>query len=192
MKKKQGNHKFKILLDMDEVTVSLFDKWIPWIHEHGDPNLKLEHIRGWDVADYTEIGKKCYDFFHQEGIFNDLKPLPDAVKIINHLKLDHELVFCTQVPHNTDNKIKEKHKEEKIIWCQKHFKWFEPTKHIIFSSDKSREDGDILFDDRWKWLAEFPNVSVAMDAPYNQDFSGFRVKTWVEFKELVDNLSLCR
>jgi 5'(3')-deoxyribonucleotidase len=185
LKPKKNKFMFHILVDMDEVTCDLHSEWVKWINENGDPDLKAEDVKSWNFDQYTSIGKKCYEFLAIPGVFLDLKPKQNALQVIERLrKMGHTIQFCTSPPINSPTA-----KEEKTEWLKHHFKWFNPETDVIFSHDKSDEEGDILFDDRAKWCYEFPGVGVCMDAPHNQGYEGFRVTNWLEFESLIKHFT---
>lgn len=185
--------KFKILLDMDDVTCYLSKPWEKWIQDNGDPSFLWENVQNWNVHEWTAIGKKCYDFLSIPGIFLDLEPLPEAIPMINKLKtLGHTIHFCTADPLNSLTKPgndRPNAQIEKIEWLKHHFKWFNPDTDITFSHDKGTVPGDILFDDRAKWGYEFPGIFICKATNYNKNWTGFRVNTWLEFFQLIQDLS---
>lgn len=185
--------KFRILIDMDDTTCILSKPWEKWIQENGDPNFLWENVKSWNVADWTKIGKKCYEFLTVPGIFLDLEPLPDALTLINKLRMQgHTIHFCTSDPENSPTAVgnsMSNAKIEKIEWLKHHFKWFNPETDITFSHDKGSVPGDILFDDRGKWGYEFPGIFICKDTNYNKSWSGFRVSSWKEFDDLIQQLS---
>lgn len=173
-----------ILVDMDDTTCLLSKPWEQWIQENGDPDFKWTDVKSWYVDQYTNIGKNCYQFLEVPGVFLALEPLPGAIKTIEKLRsLGHRIQFCTSPP-NENAKI------EKIQWLKHHFPWVDETSDVVFSHNKQEVTGDILFDDRAKWLAEFPGTSIAMDTHYNKHFtSGFRVQNWKEFFDLITRIA---
>lgn len=181
--KKQPKKTFHILVDMDEVMADLATPWSEWIRSNGDPDFKWETVTTWHVNQFTTIGKKAYDALAVEGLFLFLEPIEGSIEGVNVLrKKGHRIQFCTSNPT-------EQSKDEKIEWLKDKFKWFKPETDIIFSHDKTRETGDILIDDRAKWVFEFPGISICMAANYNKHYPGFRVSTWPEIVKLVEQIS---
>lgn len=189
-KKKQ---RYRILVDMDDTTCVLSKPWEKWIQENGEPGFLWEHVKSWNVNEWTVIGSKCYEFLQVPGIFLDLEPLPDAINTINKLRMQgHVIHFCTSDPPNSLTMVGESMsnaKKEKIEWCKAHFKWFNPETDITFSHDKGSVPGDILFDDRAKWGYDFPGIFILKDANYNKQYPGYRVTSWKEFDALIQELS---
>lgn len=172
---------YHILVDMDDVTCDLSTPWEAWIKENGDPEFSSENISTWYVNQHTKIGKKAYEFLATPGVFLNLQAKKGAILYIKKLREDgHRIQFCTSPPENHPTA-----KEEKTEWLKHHFKWFNPETDVIFSNNKTEEDGDILFDDRVKWCFEFPGKAVCMARPWNKYYEGFRVYTWQEFYDLV-------
>ena len=176
--------KYHILVDMDDVVVDLMGPWAQWINENGDPDHHVDKTLSWNIDEHTSIGTKCFDIFLQPNLFESLKAKPNAIKYLSKLYFDgHKIQFCTHPPSNSPDA-----KAGKRKWLEKNIKWFK-EKDLIFSDDKGSVPGEILFDDRVKWLVEFPGISICMEMPYNTSWEGLKVKNWEAFYELIDSLS---
>lgn len=176
---------FDIKIDMDGVTCDLHTPWEAWIKENGDPEFSFENVLGWRLDKYTCLGEKVYEYIHLPGIYLSLKAKPGAIKSINYLKSKgHKITWCTASPETSTTAA-----DEKVQWLKKHFDWFDPETHIIFSHDKGNVSGDILIDDRAKWCNEFSGYSICFSYSYNKHASGTHVKDWKEVITTVDRMS---
>lgn len=180
--------KLTIAHDMDDVVCDLQTPWFKWINETYDDNITTEKVKSWSVHLYTKAKKECYKFLDIPGVFLNLEPKQDAIKVMNKMNQDgHKIIFCTSNPTEAS-------KEEKIEWLKHHVKFFNPDTDIIFSHDKPTDlrkhtQADVLFDDRLRWLVEFDKISIGMAYPYNQSFTGFRVTNWNDYYTLINQIS---
>jgi uncharacterized HAD superfamily protein len=185
----------KIGVDLDDVLVQLLvglDKYHNDIYktelvfeDHKDFNLS----KVWNCSD-EEMKKRVYDFYRSDYT-NDLIPLDGAVKAIDRLSKNNELILITSRSESI--------KDRTIEWIEKYF----PKKFskIFFTSQfdskkVKKTKGDLcvelgislMIEDHLEYACECAgkNIEVLlMNKPYNQNVNlPLRVKRVFDWKEI--------
>lgn len=172
---------------MDSVIVDLMSEWYRKYNLDYEDNLTIERAVSWDATEYVkkECGDKIYDYLLEPGFFQNLRPLPNAIEVINRLTKKFEIYIVTSPP----SKYAYREKEE---WLLKNLPII-PRKNLIFIHQKEMIQADILFDDSPVNLQEFNSaggLAIAMDYPYNKFIKCERVASWLEFEIKMENLLL--
>lgn len=167
-----------LLIDMDSVIVDLMTEWHERYNRAYGDDLSVERIHCWQTENYVkpECGKKIYDILDEPGLFRHLKPLPDALDVLERLNAEYDLLIVTSSRTHAYT--------EKEQWVAEHLP-FLPKENLIFAHRKDMIRGDLLFDDAPHNLRAFTasgRVAVAMDYPYNRDVDVPRVTNWREFE----------
>ncbi|RAS71882.1 5' nucleotidase, NT5C type [Priestia endophytica] len=170
-----------LLIDMDSVLCDLMTDWHKRYNEDYNDNLSVDRLLCWDSAKYVkkECGNKIYDYLDEEGLFLNLKPLPNAIEVLQRLH-KHYNIFIVTTSHTYAY-------TEKELWVRNHIP-FIGAKKIIFTHQKNQVKGDLLFDDAPHNLEAFKDAGrqvVAMDYPYNRNINVPRVKSWLEFEDFL-------
>ncbi|MCA1054244.1 5'(3')-deoxyribonucleotidase [Rossellomorea aquimaris] len=168
-----------LLIDMDSVICDLMTDWHNRYNQEFDDDLSVDKLLCWDSKKYVkeECGDKIYDYLHEPGLFLHLKPLPDAIEVLERLSAHYELLIVTSSVSTAFM--------EKEQWVQNHLP-FIGKENMIFSHRKDKICGDLLFDDAPHNLCSFKKTgrrAVAMDYPYNRSVDVPRVKGWLEFEQ---------
>jgi 5'(3')-deoxyribonucleotidase len=169
-----------ILFDIDDVVADLIKPWLSWYNWQYVDNLKKKSITDWDISQFTvpSCGEKIYDFVHDPRVYNLVKPIKGAKKVINNLRKNgHRVIYITAANrHNGGVKLK---------WLNSH--GFN-VKHedYIESKDKSTTYGDLFFDDGWHNISN----SIAEEAylytqPWNEKYEyNKRVRNWTDIEKV--------
>jgi 5'-nucleotidase len=170
-----------LLIDMDSVICDLMTEWHRRYNRDYHDNLTVDQLKCWRSENYVkpECGVKIYDYLDEPGLFLNLKPLPNAIEVLDRLHNQYDILIATS---SVSNAFSEKEK-----WVEKHLP-FIGKYNLVFSHRKNMISGDLLFDDAPHNLKAFSStgrIAVAMDYPYNQDINVPRVRNWLEFEDFL-------
>lgn len=167
--------KKKIAVDMDEVIVNIYDRFISIYEEqyHKIPN----------PDEYA--GKKFYDvkgaehfrkYLFEPGFFRDLPIFDGAAEIVFWLNINFDLFIVTAAQEFPYSLI------DKYHWLQKHLP-FLSWKQFVFCGDKSIIGADYMLDDHVHNLDVFKGVGLLFTASHNINENGYiRLNNWTEVK----------
>jgi 5'-nucleotidase len=172
--------KLTILCDMDGIVTDLLKKWLDRYNtDHGD-DLAVVDIKG-QIHEHVkpEVGTKIYDYIKEPGFFDDLEPIPGAIKTLTALVMEGHNVFLATA--HADNP---QCASAKIRWAQEHLGF--SRKQVILIHAKHLLRGDVFIDDTSKKIKAYkeawPDSSVLTIAyPYNENVVGIadlRAKDW--------------
>lgn len=149
---------------------------IPVLDEH--PSFNLWEGR---TEDEKNVISQIMDW---ENFYRDLEPYEGAVDAVHEAAaLGHEIFFLS-APWTTNKTCA----SDKYAWVADHF-GEDYARKLVLSKDKTIVAGDILFDDKHpienREAATW--TQVYMDAPYNRDQPGYRIKNWTDgtWKDIV-------
>ena len=79
---------------------------------------------------------------------------------------------------------------EKVMWLEKHFKWFNPYKNLVLSARKDlvKSEGNYIIDDVLKYLEGFDGIRICFARNWNGSFKGLRFETWDEKRKYIIEL----
>ncbi len=163
---------------MDETIVNFIDPVADMVSKDGI-TLDRGSMKSYNFSDYG-INKSVWD---REGFFLNLEPFPNALRVLDGLSSDHDIVIAT------DNGGSSIIKKDKEIFIEKHLSF---VSDVFFTGEKHSIKGDLIFDDCPKHLLEFKGIKVKMDRPYNQDIMADYViynNNWLVFENLVGYLA---
>ncbi len=145
-----------IILDMDEVIVSFMQPLLDKYNEKHQSNVNMESITSWELPPgMTQI-------FNEQGFFVSLPPLPGAIEGVRKLvEGGHDVIIATSPSRNGHIA------KEKMTWIDIWLPEMMENLHIVHRKD--RLVGDVLCDDRPKFLTDFPGWTIMMDKPWNRD-----------------------
>ena len=75
-----------IIVDVDDVTANLVNWWLECYNFDHKDNIKEEHIKSWDIASYTKIGKKMYDYLKDPSLYDGIIPVKNAAWGLRRLR----------------------------------------------------------------------------------------------------------
>ncbi len=170
----------KILFDMDEVIVQFLNGLLKEYNKLYNSNVTIDSIVDWDISDeFTKIYTKPH-------FFENLLPYPKAIETINELIINkHEIYIVTDAGGNL-NIINGKYN-----WLKKYMPFINLQKNVILAHRKNLINGDIIIEDNPYTLSTFPNITIAMDKPYNKNVnSSYRVyeNDFTAIKSIIDEI----
>ena len=160
--------KLTILCDMDGIITDLLTKWLNrYNDEHGD-DLTIADIKDPQVhkAVKPSVDTDIYRYIEEPDFFDDLKPIPGAIKSLTSLHMEgHDVFIATAHADNPQCA------SAKIRWVQEHLGF--SRKQVILIHSKHMLKGDVFIDDTPKKLKAYreswPKAKVLTIAyPYNQ------------------------
>ncbi|MEP5254251.1 MULTISPECIES: 5' nucleotidase, NT5C type [Winogradskyella] len=168
-----------IFVDMDDVLADTYGKHIEMYNLEHQQELCVSQITEGEMwQNVPEMHQKSIlKHAHQPGFFRDLKPIKDAIQVMEALYAKHEVYIATaatQFPNSL---------EEKSEWLAEHMP-FITWQHQIMCGHKFILKGDLLIDDRTYNLENFDGDTLLFNSPHNVNDTGYtRVSTWLEIAE---------
>ena len=171
----------KIGIDIDGVIRDFFGK-TEEVYFRKYPSHKLIRRDVYDISLWFPIGKEIYKFAfetHSKEIYTRAQTYKNAFDFMIKLRRNNHVILVTSQSTKNLEELTKKWLEIKKI----------PYDELIFTKDKSEFIGDYLLDDCTANLErirqERNSIPVCFDRPWNQDWKGFRVKSYNEFLELI-------
>jgi 5'(3')-deoxyribonucleotidase len=170
------------LIDIDDVLRD-FHNFLNFVWNREHPNNKVTNSPlTWDLK--SIYGKEIIEFYsekHAEEIYTKALPLQGAIPFMYKLA-DLKIIYLISTQPN------KKTEEYTRYWIRKKEI---PFKELIFTHDKSIIKADYLLDDavhNLERVAIMKNAKpVCFDRPWNKSWKGPRVKTHLEFYDIVLN-----
>ena len=146
-------------IDVDNTVVSHEKEWKEWSKKH---NLKLDLTK-------EVTNPKLLEFWKQEDLYDNIKPIPSAVKAINNLYNTsmYEIIFVSH--------CFPEHIQSKINFLNKYFKYHS----FVNTKDKHLLNLDILIDDRDFFTDEIP-IKILIKTDLETDAKIDYVMDWDE------------
>jgi 5'(3')-deoxyribonucleotidase len=167
--------KKKIALDMDEVIVNIYDRFISL------------YVEQYNVVPNPEdyLGRKFYNvkgaenfrnYLFEPGFFLDLPIFEGAAEVVEWLNTHFDLFIVTAAQEFPHSLI------DKYHWLQKHLP-FISWKQFVFCGDKSIIRADYMIDDHVHNLKTFDGLGLLFSASHNINENGYiRLNNWNEVK----------
>jgi 5'(3')-deoxyribonucleotidase len=167
--------KKRIALDMDEVIVDIYSRFISLYEERYQIKPNPEEYAGRKFYELKGAGN-FRDFLHEPGFFADLPIFEGAAEVVHWLHIHFDL-FIVTAAQEFPNSLKDKY-----VWLQKYLP-FISWKQYVFCGDKSMILADYMIDDHVHNLATFKGVGLLFSAPHNIHENGFiRLENWTAVK----------
>ena len=125
-------------IDLDDTLNNLCDVWLEHYNRDYKENLKKEDIKSWNIASYTKIGDRIYDYLLYPNFFQSLGIQPQAKEVTEWLSQYFELYIVTAYHPATCY--------DKSKWVEKNLPHI-PSRNIIFCNNKGLVHTDFLLDD---------------------------------------------
>ena len=168
--------KARIALDMDEVIVDVYTKFLDLYEtEHGRRPAYREYAGG-KIYDLVPGAEELRSALHEPGFFRDLNLYPGAREVVEELHRAAEVLIVTSAQEFRHSLV------DKYDWLQENLP-FLSWKQYCFVGAKHFIAADYLVDDHVKNHRTFTGTSVLYDAPHNLDCDDYvRVKNWAEVR----------
>lgn len=168
-----------IFVDMDDVLADTYGKHIELYNEEHQQELSVSKITQGEVwQNVPDIHRaSILQQAYNPGFFRELKPIKDAIQVMEALYAKHEVYIATAATQ-FPNSLK-----EKSDWLEE-FMPFISWQHQIMCGHKFILNGDLLIDDRTYNLEKFEGDTLLFNSPHNANDTGYtRVATWLEIAE---------
>ncbi len=170
----------RILLDCDGVICNFVEEILNFDnHEHTYESITDFNIfKAWNQP---ERWKDFTKYISEPGKVLGMKPFNGAVEFVNELRKFGEVIIATS-PFKSPNWI-----PERLEWLEKHFGF----KHdeVCVWSKKHLIRADVLIDDAFHNVLEFPGKSLLLNHPWNQaeTLPSNVIRCW-SFGDIIDRL----
>ncbi len=161
----------KIMIDLDETIV--MDGYLKAVNEYKKTNYQSEDIDSYYVEDILGDEKEAFlDYFYQNiNIYQDIKTLPNAIKVIKNLTNYYDVYICAAFVDPRRVLESKKMAMYKYEWIIKNMPFINPKK-IILTGSKDLIMCDIKIDDKFKNLQYgYGKVKLLIDHKHNQKYS---------------------
>lgn len=153
-----------ILVDVDEVVADLLGTWLHRYNVKYDDRLAREDITEWDLTEFVkpECGDKIYEFLGDYFIYDDVPPIPGALRGVEKLRSLGRVVFVSSANAAT--------MAAKVHWLERWGLLEDDPRHsnLVYAHDKSLVRGDILIDDGPHNVGAFPGETILFDQYHNR------------------------
>ena len=175
-----------IFIDLDNVTVDLNKYVVEEVNAREGTNHKPEDTSDWWWSNLNVPQEYLNGILCEPYAFEFMEPVEGAIEGINKLKeFGLDVVFLTTPHYDSVFSM-----EEKRIWLEEHFKWFDPYKHLILTGRKGLIGTihDILIDDSIDNLKSFRGMKLCYSAPWNKQWCGLKFNNWEELSDYIISL----
>ncbi len=171
----------KILgVDVDGVQRNMIDSLIETYSKTNSDGVK-EHdeVREWDLKkSFPNIRLPTHFYEWAKPLFSESKPYEGALEFMEELSDIGKIHIVTNQLRGLEHHT--------LDWLSSHNI---PYEGIHFGENKTVFKGDVLIDDHTKNIYGFQGRGILLDRPWNQDFRGYRVKSFDEIVDTIKNLS---
>ena len=176
----------KIGIDYDSTLFNTIDVWIDLYNKKYNDKLTINDFKFWDIHKSLpkEKSNKFYSILDNNELWENIKPLNNAVEVVKDLNEEYEVYIITATHHN--------HIKIKSEILLKYFPFIE-YKQIISCYYKQIINVDIMIDDNLENLIGGKYRKILIDYPWNRDVDDYdrgieRFKNWKEIRgELIDS-----
>lgn len=170
--------KLQIFIDADETLMDFMTPLVEKYNDIYDKNVTNENIKTWNLNESLEKGTDMEQFMNEPNFFRNLKPYPNAAKVLKQLIDDgHDVFIATSAWQES---IQDKYES-----FAEHFPFLK-FEQILMIKRKDVLHGDILLDDALHNITVSNcTYPVTMDKPWNKEHDGIRVKDLNEFYDFV-------
>lgn len=163
-----------IIVDVDDVTVNLVSWWLECYNFDHKDNLKETDIKSWDIASYTKIGKKMYDYLSDPSLYDGVTVVKDAPWGIRKLRqMGHRVVFVTaSTPEQSGRKYK----------LLQEYDLIDSRKNYVEALDKNLIKADFIIDDSPDNIIQAVCQPIVFTREWNKYLGDIypRVNNWTE------------
>lgn len=156
----------RIIVDIDLTVVETCRVWWQYLVSKSLSNISYDEYLAangtipYDLATLFPDVLDGHLFWYQHDLYDDLVPLPNAVKVLLDIKtrFGYEIVFCSHVCGG--------HYDSKIAFIDRFFPFADA---VVITGEKYTVSGDLVVEDRNEYI-NMINAShyLKMDTPYEQ------------------------
>ncbi len=165
----------RIIIDVDGVLRDYIAS-LNAVYAREYPGHEILPVTDWELARFYPLGEEIYRFADEQfarEILENAPAYPGAIPELHQMEKEFEIVIATTQPPQ--------HRYPTLVWLGKNHV---PSNEIHITAEKQRIAGFVLLDDYPVNLRKFEatgRLAVCMDRPWNQDWTGPRVKSVGEF-----------
>jgi 5'-nucleotidase len=172
-----------IAVDVDDVLCDLNTEWLQRYNKDFDDNLTKNKITEWDISLFVkpECGKYIFEYLNDTYLYDNVLPLPGALKGINIIRdMGHRIIFVTTPTIKSAGR--------KFLWLLNN-SFVSNMKDYIEVTDKSLVRANMLIDDKYENIKAFDGSGVLYSQPWNLKYDyAPRVKNWIGVVKLIELL----
>jgi 5'(3')-deoxyribonucleotidase len=163
-------------VDVDDVVLELVSAWLRQYNFDHDDFLTESDIKTWDIASYTKIGDRMYDYLKNPRLYSIIHPVTGSFSGIKKLReMGYRVVFITS------STVEQSGVKYNLLYntgfVSRREDYFEAT-------DKSLIKTHYLIDDRVENVVNAHGIGVIYTREWNKSLVGYpRVSNW---NEIVD------
>jgi 5'(3')-deoxyribonucleotidase len=177
----------RIILDIDDVLAAHIESWLSWYNKEWFDFLEKKNITDWNLVQFVspKCGNRVYDFLKLPTVYDNVLPIEYAQIGVNFLRsTGKEIIFVTSRD-----------------WACNKFDWLvrygfsKNSKEYVVAENKSLIDADMIIDDNYMNVKEFPGIKWLYTQPWNAKYEhpnklaswGYlsrRVNNWIEIIKL--------
>lgn len=187
-----------IAVDLDDVLADSLTSFIEFYNRYYDKDLKYEDFTAYTLNEIKGIPReqenKILEHFDESEYFDNIKPMKDAIKVIEKLNKKHEIIIVTSRTKDKEQKTKNWVNKflkgiKKICFIRKNYQEKPKTKAEICKEINA----DVLIEDNLSYAkncAENGIKVLLFDYPWNQAENLnpliTRVKSWKEILKILE------
>lgn len=177
-------------VDVDLTVVDTGREWFNFLKQNSsivvpdyEEYLSINKEVSYNLADiFTDMDfQKCVDYWRNENLYDNLKPLKDVVQVLEDLKFSkgYEIVFVSTIKGN--------HHKSKYYFCERNFPFLDG---FVATKEKKYAKVDMMVDDRLNVLEPLDKgvIKVLKQTPFIQttDFvAPYKFDDWADFSKLI-------
>lgn len=182
--------KLIIVCDLDECIADLSDEIRKNVNSDFGKNFSKGYNKSYWWEDYGVQKNYFEHLLMKKGLFLDLKPIENSIKILTQLNeegYDVHILTCPQ--HNEYCYI------EKIKWIKKYLPFIniETNFHATGNKGMFAKENRILIDDNVKYLNQWNNnsgISIAFGQyGWNENYDGINAANWNDVYKYIQELN---
>jgi len=177
------------IIDLDDTMSDLLEYWTMIYNFMYNDNKNPKDIKGWDIHKYLNkcTEKELFEILETPNMFRNIMHKKGAKKAIDFLRKNGNIVKCATASTHKDIV------EDKKYWLKTYMDI--DSADCYFQKDKSNIIGDVMIDDYIGNLVTFNGIRILFDSPHNQHITSedgfdYRMKSWDDFKDIYDNISI--
>jgi 5'-nucleotidase len=168
----------RLAVDMDGVLADVYEQFFSYDERDFGKRRPLEEVIG---VEERRAFPYINEYVYTNGFFRTAPVVKDSVEILTRLNENYE-VFVVSAAMEFPQSL-----PEKLEWLKEHFP-FLTWQQLVFCGSKTIVDADIMIDDHFKNLDNFPRTTILYTQPHNQLKDPGRHKradTWTDIASLL-------
>ena len=168
----------RILVDMDGVLADVYSRFFDLHEEETGERKILKNIIGMKES---EAFPGVMRWVNTPGFFRSIPVMPESQRVLGLLNNTYEIVIVSMATEFAVSLT------DKQLWLQDHFP-FISWKQVVFCGNKNLVKADIMIDDHFKNLDNFPGEKLLYIQPHNMNNTthGYKtLKSWPDIEKFL-------